>query len=100
MGSNVREGGTFPVTCSNLGQLSPYNLKTLYGHFTQNFDRNIQIIETYETFSEYIWNLRNFLVLVGLLEREKNELWWKLLSCTHKYSTAVHLPGTGARINL
>ena len=71
MGSNVREGGTFPVTCSNLGQLSPYNLKTLYGHFTQNFDRNIQIIETYETFSEYIWNLRIFLVLVGLLEREK-----------------------------
>ena len=71
MGSNVREGGTFPVTCSNLGQLSPYNLKTLYGHFTQNFDRNIQITETYETFSEYIWNLRNFLVLVGLLEREK-----------------------------
>ena len=74
MGSNVREGGTFPVTCSNLGQLSPYNLKTLYSHFTQNFDRNIQKIETYETFSEYIRNLRNFLVLVGLLEREKNEL--------------------------
>jgi hypothetical protein len=42
-GSNVRgvvRGvGTFSVTCLNLGQLSPYNFKNLYGHLPRNFSR-------------------------------------------------------------
>ena len=34
--SNVRGVGTFFDTCSNLGQLFPYNFKKLYTHHSEN----------------------------------------------------------------
>jgi hypothetical protein len=51
--SNVRGVGTFYVTCSNLGQLSPYYFKNLYGNFPRNFNPKcmpfLYCIEFFET---------------------------------------------------
>ena len=48
-GSNVRGGGTFFVSCSNLGQLSlmHYSFKNLYGHFPRKI---LSVLILYATF--------------------------------------------------
>jgi hypothetical protein len=41
IGWKVRGVCTFFVTCLNLGQLFPYNFKTLYIHFSRNFNQKL-----------------------------------------------------------
>jgi hypothetical protein len=51
--SNVPGVGTFSLTCSNLGQLSPYSFKHLYGHFSRFFNRKLyDLLIVYGTFGE------------------------------------------------
>jgi hypothetical protein len=77
--ANVRGVGAFFVTCSNLGQLSPYNCKNLCGHFPRAFNqKNYALSILYRTFWDYFWNLREISVLVGLLESENNDFMWKI----------------------
>ena len=80
-GSNVRGVGTFFVTCSNLGQLFQYNFKTLCDHLPRNFYKKLRPSDIVWNFLRSFFDLCEIVVVVGLLERENNELLGKLLLC-------------------
>ena len=96
--SNVRGVGTFFVTCSNLGQLFPYDLKIFYAYFLWNFYQNIlALLILYGTFWDRFWSLREISVLMGLLEYSCIHIIifiYNLFSRNQEYSTVfstVHL---------
>jgi hypothetical protein len=74
VGSNGRGIDTFFDTCSNLGRLSPYNVKNLYSHFPRKFNqKHHALLFLYGTFGDHFQNLLEISGLVGLLKRENNE---------------------------
>ena len=80
VGSDVQGVDTFFDTCSNLGQLSSYNLKNLG---PSDIVRNVL---------RSFLNMREISALVGLLERENSEFWIKSIFLIHKYSTRIRDP--------
>jgi hypothetical protein len=79
-------GRVFFVTCSNLGQISPYNFKHLYSHFSQNF--NQKFIPFLWNFLRQFWNLLEIYVRVGIFTWRAYKFLLIFFGCTHKYSTA------------